>query len=85
MPVHDSCSHTRFDSRVENLSPWMTTKQAADYLSISHKSLELWRASGNGPVFRRIGKRIIRYHVRDLDEFLKASERPSSGDVRSAD
>lgn len=50
-------------------SPWLTTEQAASYLSVSPGTLRNWRSSGAGPSYHVVG-RIVRYHRDDLDAFL---------------
>ena len=57
----------------------LSTPQAADYLGISPRTLEDWRFRGGGPVFRKIGKRLVRYRVDDLDAFLEHSARVNTG------
>lgn len=39
--------------------------QAADFLSLSIRTLQVWRSAGRGPSFVRAG-RAVRYRVRDL-------------------
>ncbi|WP_038650808.1 helix-turn-helix domain-containing protein [Roseicyclus elongatus] len=50
-------------------SPWLTTEQAANYLSVSTGTLANWRSAGNGPRYKAVG-RLVRYHRDDLDAFL---------------
>ncbi|MFW8592817.1 helix-turn-helix domain-containing protein [Cribrihabitans neustonicus] len=50
-------------------SPWLTTDQAAAYLSVSSGTLANWRSKGNGPRYRAVG-RMVRYHRDDLDAFM---------------
>lgn len=50
-------------------SPWLTTDQAADYLSVSTGTLYNWRSQGRGPRYNTVG-RIVRYHRDQLDAFL---------------
>lgn len=50
-------------------SPWLTTEQAAAYLSVSAGTLANWRSKGNGPRYRAVG-RMVRYHRDDLDAFI---------------
>jgi hypothetical protein len=51
-------------------SPWLDTKGAAEYLKSTPGTLKTWRASGGGPRFH--GKhRFVRYHVADLDAFMR--------------
>lgn len=58
---------TRRDS-----SPLLTAAEAAEYLRVSHKTLEAWRATGmSGLVYRRVGRRRVFYHRADLDDYLE--------------
>lgn len=57
---------------------YLTTKSAATYLSdrnypLSHRTLEKWRMTGDGPPFHRFGRgrgRIF-YLIEDLDAWAK--------------
>ncbi|WP_454812179.1 helix-turn-helix transcriptional regulator [Labrys neptuniae] len=55
-----------------NLSPFLCTKEASEYLSVSRKTLEKLRANGKGPLFIKFGKKVL-YRECDLLEF--ANER----------
>ena len=49
----------------------LTTKQAAEYLSMSTSFLERDRCYGTHDIkFIRIGTRAIRYRIEDLEEYL---------------
>ena len=50
-------------------SPWLTTDQAAAYLSVSAGTLANRRSRGEGPRYRAVG-RMVRYHRDDLDAFM---------------
>ncbi len=50
---------------------FLTTLEAAAYLSISARTLEKCRSIGGGPRFRKFG-RVVRYTTGDLDEWAKA-------------
>lgn len=56
---------------VEPVSPWLDTNGAARYLSASPKTLAIWRCQGKGPLYRTAGGRLVRYHVDDLDAFVR--------------
>ena len=45
------------------------TRQAAEFFGISHRTLESWRVSGQGPYFVKMG-RLVKYKQSDLDEYL---------------
>ena len=51
------------------ISPWLDTKEAADYLGLSAGTLHVMRCKKEGPKIHLIGTR-IRYRVEDLDEFV---------------
>jgi excisionase family DNA binding protein len=61
----------------------MTTKQAAELLCISHRTLEQMRLKGGGPVYLKVG-RLVRYSSAALDEWLLANQRKSTSDQRPA-
>lgn len=51
-------------------SPWLDTRGAAEYIKSTPGTLKTWRAAGGGPRFH--GKhRFVRYHVADLDAFMR--------------
>lgn len=57
-------------SRASKGSPFLDARQAAFYLGVSVRTLQVHRTNGSGPRFRRHGRK-IRYHVDDLDSWSK--------------
>ena len=57
---------------------FLTTRQAADFLGVSPRSLEKWRLMGRGPAYRKFAGRLVRYEVGDLDEFAGDRRRSTS-------
>ena len=53
----------------------LTTGEAAARLSIGKHTLEVWRMKGQGPVYRKLGGRLVRYAEADLAAFLVNAER----------
>jgi len=49
-------------------SPFLSPKQAAHYLGVSLRTLQVHRTHGTGPRFRRHCRR-IRYHIDDLNSW----------------
>ena len=49
-------------------SGFFDTKRAANYLGLSHRTLDGYRVSGAGPAFHRFGNR-VRYRRSDLDDW----------------
>ena len=58
----------------------MPTGAAADYLTLSRRTLETWRVRGCGPRFRKIGN-AVRYALDDLQAFVDAGTRNSTSDT----
>ncbi len=54
------------------LSPWLNPEQAAAYVGFEPRGLETMRRERRGPKFSRVNHRVIRYHVADLDAWLRA-------------
>jgi hypothetical protein len=52
-------------------SPWLGTEQAAAYLGSTAGTLKNWRATGQGPRYHVVQSRLVRYHVDELDAFVR--------------
>lgn len=72
------------DSRTEH-DPLFTPPQAAEYLSLSPRWLELKRYSGGGPPFVRISARCVRYRLSDLEDWVSQRVRLSTSDLREGE
>jgi predicted DNA-binding transcriptional regulator AlpA len=55
-------------------------KQAAALLNVSVKALQAWRSRGGGPKFLKIGGRLVRYAMSDLESFVLDALRTSTSD-----
>ncbi|CAH2603760.1 Helix-turn-helix domain-containing protein [Rhodovastum atsumiense] len=58
----------------------LTTAGAAAWLGVRRKALERWRCSGGGPPFVRLGRKTVRYRVRDLEAYVACCVRTSTAD-----
>ena len=56
---------------------YLNTKQAAQFLNISHRTLERWRVEGKGPDYRKFGKRVT-YSQEALFEWAEEQTRSST-------
>ena len=56
---------------IKNRSPWFDSDGAAEYLSCSPATLKVWRSRGEGPRYHIVHTRLVRYHVEDLDAFVR--------------
>jgi len=63
----------------------LTEAQAADFLSLSMRTLQAWRVRGGGPLFVRCG-RAVRYRLRDVLAWIDAKTVTSTteADAREA-
>ena len=69
------------DSRAENLSAgsFVDTRQAAELIGMSKRTLEKWRVEGNGPPFLKLGRRVL-YSRADLKAWLLSRRRHSTSE-----
>jgi hypothetical protein len=58
---------------------YLTTEDAAIWVRLSKRYLELLRLRGDGPRYIRFG-RAVRYAVEDLDAWAAANKRSSTSD-----
>ena len=54
-----------------NPNRYLTSHEAAEYLSLSNRTLEKHRYLGGGPRFRKFGRR-VRYTLADLEAWAQA-------------
>ncbi len=52
-------------------SAYLTNTEAAEFLRLSPRTLEKARAIGNGPRFRKFGRRVL-YAINDLEAWANA-------------
>ena len=66
--------------KAANIPPrYLRTQEAARFLGLSERTLEKHRCYGTGPVFRRLGGRIV-YAIDDLDSWAALGTRRSTSD-----
>lgn len=58
---------------------YLRTPDAAVHLGLSPRTLEKHRCFGTGPVYRKLGGRIV-YHLDDLDSWAELGLRRSTSD-----
>ena len=59
----------------------LRTSEAGELLGVSPRTLEDWRLRGGGPLFRKLGRRAVRYCLSDLVAFIEAGARANTGCV----
>jgi hypothetical protein len=52
-------------------SPWFDTEGAAKYLGCTPGTMKVWRSRGEGPRYHVIQDKLVRYHVDQLDAFVR--------------
>lgn len=65
---------------MEPLNEINTTDEAARYLRLQKQTLEAWRLKGIGPVFVKLGRRVV-YRREALEQFMAERERRSTSDT----
>lgn len=55
-------------------SPWLNTETAAAYLACTPGTLRSWRARGEGPRYHVIHGKSVRYHIDDLNAFVRGED-----------
>lgn len=61
----------------------LSTYEAAKYLGLGKSTLDKLRLSGDGPVFIKVGRRVI-YDPADLDVWSKRHKRSSTSQVTTS-
>jgi len=51
----------------------LDTREAADYLHLAPRTLERWRLVGEGPPYRKFGRRAL-YNQEDLEHWAAAQD-----------
>ncbi len=60
-------------------SPYLTTRQAAEYLNLSPRTMEGFRVRGGGPEFHKFGRKVL-YRSDDLELWAESRKRTSTSD-----
>lgn len=60
---------------------YLRTKEAAEFLSLSARTLEKHRTYGTGPAYRKLGGRVV-YSVEDLEAWTARGAVTSTSDPR---
>ena len=61
---------------------FLTTPEAARRVGLSHRTLEKHRCYGTGPVYRKLGGRVV-YAIDELDAWVELGRRTSTSDPGS--
>lgn len=62
------------------MTRFMDTVEAARYLSLGKSTLAKHRCYGTGPVYQKMGKRVL-YCAADLDAWAATTRRTSTSDI----
>tara|TARA_A100001391_G_scaffold65878_6_gene41541 strand:+ start:14390 stop:14671 length:282 start_codon:yes stop_codon:yes gene_type:complete len=70
------------NTRIAALPPrFLRTKEAAEFLGLSPRTLEKHRTYGTGPAYRKLGGRVV-YAVDDLEAWAERGAVTSTSDPR---
>jgi len=59
---------------------YFRTQEAALYVGLSPRTMEKHRCYGTGPVYRKLGGRVV-YALEDLEEWVERGRRRSTSDL----
>ena len=62
---------------------FLRTKEAAEFLSLSARTLEKHRTYGTGPSYRKLGGRVV-YSIDELEAWAERGAVTSTSDTRSS-
>ena len=82
-PIPGAADMDKEQGMTDEATRYLNTRQAADHLGLSTRTLDRFRVSGNGPVFLKFGSR-VRYLREDLDGWARSRRRKSSSDDGTA-
>lgn len=60
------------------MAPVLNTKELAEYLNVSERTLEKYRMEGDGPRFVKLSARAVRYRVEDVEAWLNNNLRSNT-------
>lgn len=67
------------DSETPAATVYLTCEEAGKHLKLSPRTLEKMRTIGGGPLFRKLGRRVM-YSIADLDEWADSRACESTSD-----
>jgi hypothetical protein len=65
------------------MSKLFTTEEAAEYLRLKPKTLQLWRGQGKGPAYVEPERNVVRYREQDIIDWLLGGIEQLAQDVPS--
>lgn len=57
------------------MAPLLTPAQVADMLTVSERTLERWRMTGDGPEYVALSRKVVRYDAGALANFVEGRRR----------
>lgn len=60
--------------------PYITTREAAEFLGLSVATLNKWRVIGLGPAYFKLGK-AVRYRLSELEEWASSQRKLNTSQV----
>lgn len=83
-PVRPYAAPTAAPQLVAQPARYLTNDEAAEYLRLSPRTLEKQRVIGDGPRFRKFGRRVM-YAMADLDAWADARSFEATSDPEYAE
>jgi len=67
------------ETEAEAVTPWMTTKEVAEYVSVSVGTVRNWVSARYIPFVRR--GRVVRFHRDEIDKWLRINPCPGRATI----
>ena len=66
---------------MEPTEPLVDQNVAAEHLSVSPRTLEHWRRVNQGPPYVKLGTRIVRYRISEIQNWLASTTHTHQGEA----
>jgi excisionase family DNA binding protein len=82
MTTHDALESLKARAALPASQHFMNETELAEFLGLSKRTIQRLRLTGEGPAYRRIGKRRIAYLRSDIDAWTASRSRRSTSEYR---
>ncbi|QCI68851.1 helix-turn-helix transcriptional regulator [Phreatobacter stygius] len=62
---------------------WLSARQVSERYAIRKSYLDKLRVRGGGPVYCKLGPKLVRYYAADIDAWFASSRRANTSSVTS--
>lgn len=81
----DSAYTSAIPAYIGSMDDRLDTRTAAALIGVSEVTLKRWRIEQKGPAYIRVGGKAVRYHVADVQAWMKAKGRMKEQRISTRD